>query len=69
MIIRKRSQLTGIVHEIDLPITQEQLDRWHAGELIQRVFPQLTPEQREFMLSGATKEEWDAAFGKEGDDE
>jgi len=54
---------------MDLPITQEQLDRWHNGQgLIQEVFPHLSKEQREFLMTGATQEEWDNEFGEEDED-
>jgi hypothetical protein len=40
-------------------------DRWRAGELIQDALPELDPEQREFLISGATPAEFDAIFGVE----
>jgi len=43
---------------MELPITNEQLNRWEQGELIQNVFPDLTPDQREFIMTGITGEEW-----------
>ena len=57
-----------LVHE---PMTdmeappQEQLDRWRGGELIQRVMPHLTPEEREFLISGSSSEEWDEMWEEE----
>tara|TARA_R100000008_G_C3472313_1_gene109604 strand:- start:178 stop:333 length:156 start_codon:yes stop_codon:yes gene_type:complete len=48
-----------------LPINQQELDRWHAGELIQDVFPNLSDDQREFLKTGITAEEWEEAFGEE----
>lgn len=63
MLIRKISVLTNKEHEMDLPVTQEQWDRWQSGkELIQDVFPDLTPAQREFLMTGSTQEEWDDEF-------
>ena len=47
---------------MDLPVTQQQMDRWEAGELIQNVMPDLTAEQREFLISGVTPPEWDRMF-------
>lgn len=47
---------------MDLPVTQHQMDRWEAGELIQNVMPNLTAEQREFLISGTTPAEWDRLF-------
>lgn len=47
---------------MDLPITQEQLDRWHNGELIQNVFPHLSANEREFIKTGITADKWEAIF-------
>lgn len=38
---------------------------WHSGKRIQDAFPSLAPEQREFLLSGITPEEWKKLFGSE----
>lgn len=63
-IVRVKSLFTGERHELELPITQDQWNRWQSGaEYIQTAMPHLTTDQREFLLSGATPEEWHAAFG------
>tara|TARA_R100001244_G_scaffold29868_1_gene28942 strand:+ start:2353 stop:2568 length:216 start_codon:yes stop_codon:yes gene_type:complete len=55
---------TGEVHSMELPITLQQLEGWERGtKNIQDVFPSLTADQREFIKTGVTKEEWDNAFG------
>jgi hypothetical protein len=49
---------------MDLPVTMEQLDRYYnGGELLQNAFPHLNADQREFIKTGITGEEWEAAFG------
>lgn len=49
---------------MNLPITDEQLERWKQGNImIQDAFPNLSPSQREFILTGITDDEWDATFG------
>jgi hypothetical protein len=48
---------------MELNITEEQLAAWRDGMLIQTAMPQLTPDEREFLMTGISKEEWDAAFG------
>jgi hypothetical protein len=48
---------------MDLDVTQEQLDRWQSGELIQDVMSHLSPEEREFLISGFTPEQWKETFG------
>jgi len=69
MLIKKRSQFTGIVHEREIAVTQEQLDAWQRGALIQRAMPNLSDDDREFLMTGCTPEEWNAVFGNDSDDE
>lgn len=64
MLVEKKSSLTGVVHKMDLPVTEEQLRRYRKGALIQDVMPQLNEDQREFLISGCTREEWDKAFAE-----
>ena len=35
------------------------LHKWESGAYIQDAFPSLSPEQREFIKTGITPEEWD----------
>lgn len=59
MIFRKVSQLSGIEREMDLPVTQAEVNRWEAsGEFVQDAFPHLDAGQREFLLTGITPDEW-----------
>lgn len=48
---------------MDLPITQDQLNAYAAGALLQDAFPNLNADEREFVKSGITAEEWDEMFG------
>jgi hypothetical protein len=60
MLITKLSPLTRTENTLEIDITQEQLNRYLSdGGLIQIVFPNLTPDEREFILTGYTKEDWD----------
>lgn len=72
MLITKISDLSGEIHTMDLPVTEEQMDDFlHRRErrlLIQNIFPQLNPDEREFILTGITAQEWDAAFPEEDED-
>ena len=52
MEITRTSILTGIERTQDIPVTQEQLNEWEGGTLIQKVMPELTPSQREFIMTG-----------------
>lgn len=65
MLITRTSKISGIERTIDLPITQEQLENWYNGMLVQDAFPNLTDSEREFILSGITDEEWDNVFPPE----
>jgi uncharacterized paraquat-inducible protein A len=67
VLIRKKSMITGQFHEMDLPVTLEQLARFHAGVLIQEVFPHLDAGQREFLLTGVTPQEWKEHVGDPDD--
>lgn len=37
--------------------------RWHNGSLIQNAFPNLNPDEREFLFTGITPEKWKQLFG------
>jgi len=65
MLIRKQSVLTNEWHTMDLPITPKEIVTWQSGELIQNVWPHLTPSQRQFIMSGVSEAEWEKAFGDE----
>jgi len=60
--ITRKSMFTGVTRTIDLPITEEQLTLWEEGMLIQKAMPNLSPDQREFIMTGVTSEEWNEAF-------
>jgi hypothetical protein len=65
MKIVRKSPFTGKVNTKDLPITEEEIKRWQSGELIQKVWPQLSPGDREFLMTGITDDEWDDIFKKD----
>ena len=62
MKITNTSGLTGVKHTREIDCTAEQLSKWQAGELIQNAFPDLNADDREFLITGITPEEWDKAF-------
>lgn len=63
MQITRRSPFSGKVNTLDINVTQEQLDRWEAGELIQNAMPNVSPEHREFIMTGLSPTEWEDTFG------
>jgi hypothetical protein len=62
MQITKRSMISGTVRTKEIDVTEEQLQQWESGGLIQNVMPHLSPSDREFIMTGSTDEEWDSAF-------
>ena len=63
MLVTRLSPFSRTKNTIDLDITAEQLARYENGEeLIQNVFPNLSPKHREFIKTGITPEEWDTTF-------
>ena len=58
MIITKKSILSGEVRSLDLNITQDQINLWKGGAVIQNAMPNLSVDEREFMMTGITPKEW-----------
>lgn len=63
--LTRKSVLTQREHTLHIPkLTKEKLpllseELRHAEDLlIQDAFPELTPDEREFILTGITSEEW-----------
>ena len=64
--ITKESLLSGKQNQMVLPVRQGQIEHWiDTCMLVQDAFPQLNADQREFLISGSTPEEWDAMFGED----
>jgi hypothetical protein len=67
MIIRY-SPMTGKFNKAILPITREQYDRWRGGRtLIQDAMPHLSSDEREFLMTGYTPEDWERMVDEEED--
>mgnify|MGYP003625214740 FL=1 len=60
MIVTRTSMMSKIERSIDLDVTAEQINAWRSGMLIQDAMPHLNEHEREFVMSGITKEEWDS---------
>lgn len=65
MLITRKSPFSGNVNELEINVTQEQLDAWNNGTCIQNAMPNLSPDEREFIMTGITETEWDEAFPEE----
>lgn len=64
MIFVRTSPVTGNLNEMDLPVTQAQIDLWKSGCPIQEALSNLSADQREFILTGMTPEDWDFTFSE-----
>lgn len=63
MLIKRKSIYSGVISEMDIDVTPTQIDAWYwQGELIQNAMPNLSAQEREFMMSGITPTEWDEMF-------
>ena len=63
MMITRTSPVSGITRTLDINVTESQLAAWQAGTLIQKAMPHLSADDREFIKTGITSEEWDKLFG------
>ena len=66
MKITRTSTLTGEETTMDLEITSEQLEEYNLPpnerRLIQDIMPDLSADEREFLITGITPMEWEAHF-------
>jgi hypothetical protein len=65
MLVTNRSTLSGNTNTREIAITEAQYNNWISGMLIQNAMPNLSADDREFLISGITPEEWDKHFGEE----
>ena len=64
MKITRKSPFSGKINTREISITQKQLDDWNSGTLIQKAMPNISPDDREFIMTGITPEEWYNLFAK-----
>ena len=62
MVVVAISAATGEKHAMPLEITEAQVYDWAKGASIQDAMPDLSPEGREFLMTGITQGEWDSMF-------
>jgi len=65
MKITRKSLFSGVERTLDLPVTEEQMRDWENGTLIQLAMPNLTSDEREFIMTGVTPEEWADEFSED----
>ena len=70
MIITRISPITGKSNSFDIPVSEEEMYDWYYSDKpIQQSLPDLTPDEREFILSGITPDEWDSIFREDFDED
>ena len=65
MIIVRKSPVTGKMNHRDIDVTAEQYTSWENGTLIQDAMPNITADDREFIVSGCTPEDFAFLFPEE----
>ena len=63
MLITRTSPFTGVTRTLNLNVTEEQIAAWQSGTLIQNAFPNLSADEREFIKTGISPEEWEQFLG------
>ena len=63
MKITRVSPFSNKKTTLEIAVTARQIASWEKGELIQDAMPNLTPDEREFIKTGVTPDEWDDIFG------
>tara|TARA_R110000782_G_scaffold261763_2_gene353551 strand:+ start:180 stop:371 length:192 start_codon:yes stop_codon:yes gene_type:complete len=61
--IERKSMVSGKTHVQEIDVTEEQIKDWEDGTLIQNAMPLLTTDEREYIKTGITREEWDSING------
>jgi hypothetical protein len=62
MLVTRTSIYSNITRTLDLPIRDEDYMAWRGGMLIQDAMPYLSSDEREFLMTGITAEEWEGIF-------
>ena len=69
MLITRKSIISGNVNTMDINVTHEDFAKLESGWLIQSAMPHISADEREFIMTGITPQEWEAEMGCEDEDE
>lgn len=58
MEITRKSPWSKKINTMEINVTQDQINSWEDGELIQNAMPDLEPAEREFIVNGITPDDW-----------
>ena len=67
-IVRVKGKCVFTREEYQCEVPADGLQRWLAGEPIQTAMPGVSPDIREFLISGISPKGWSKSFGGEGDE-
>lgn len=59
MLIVRKHPFNGKINSRHIEVTVEQLLRWENGELIQKAMPNLTSDEREFIMTGLLPQDFE----------
>tara|TARA_B110000881_G_scaffold7181_1_gene5539 strand:+ start:408 stop:593 length:186 start_codon:yes stop_codon:yes gene_type:complete len=59
MKITRTNPFNGEVNTLNIEVTDEQIEAYMDGALIQNAFPNLSADDREFIKTGITAESWE----------
>jgi hypothetical protein len=72
MIVTRKSCFTGKLNQMSIDMDPQAFEtalrEWEGGKLIQEAFPDLSADEREFLMTGSTPAEWQEIFGSDDDD-
>lgn len=69
MYISRTSAISGITRTRYIPVNPDDYLAWKAGlGSVQEIMPYLNDDDREFILSGITPDEWESAFADANED-
>lgn len=68
MKITKKSLYTNKKHTMDIDVTEEQYQCWLEGGDIDECMPNLSYEERQFLLTGASPDELDDVYNDDDDE-
>ena len=67
MKITRTSRYSGTINTQEIDVTSIQLAMWRAGTSIQVAMPHLSADEREFIMTGITSDEWSKLFPPESE--
>ena len=69
MYISRKSVISGITRTRYIPVNPDDYLAWKSGVgSVQELMPYLNDNDREFILSGITADEWEDAFSESYED-